>query len=355
MVLPSLLASPSATTNSPTSRMRRGTGRGNVILPPSRPPVLLQIMESTILAGTVAEAAPKRVFPYSKSKREASLQQSAEALYRFWAPLLQEVYDNLGQDTKDRRAVVLVPDATLEQDYIQTKSKECILRVLLDVIGVPSVHLQPALQFLPFAFPMLSTLTVVHLSETAACTFVHSKDQSLPYTFQSVPLEEESDDISIEWNPALQRQYLDASYPHSVLVALLKTMEDCPLPIRGEAIRNLVFAGEGVLYRPDLPLRVTKRLKQILQQGKLPDEEQDGTLEQETTTTGPYPAVLGMVPVDLPNLKALAPSVGLIDTTATVGPYRADLLVWIGATLWASHSHQHNPDAFSWISNNDEE
>ena len=331
--------------------MRRGTGRGTAILPPSRPPVLLQIQESTILAGTVAEAAPKRIFPYSKIIMTEE-HSTAEALYRFWAPLLQQVYDNLGQDTKDRRAVVLLPDATLESDYIRTSTKDAILRVLLDVIGVPSVHLQPALPFLPYAFPMLSTMIAVHVSATEACTFVHSKDQSLPYTFQCVPLEEETgSEISTQWTAALERQYLDASYPHSVLVALLKTLEDCPLPIRGEAIRNLVFAGEGVLYRPDLPLRITKRLKEILQQGKLSEEEQ--TPEQEMT--GPYPAVLGMVPVDLPSLKALAPFVGLIDTKGTIGPYRADLLVWIGATLWASHSHQHNPDAFSWISNKEEE
>jgi len=384
MVLPSLLASPSsvAAANSPTSRMRRGTGRGSVMntttIPLSRPPVLLQIMESTILAGIVTEAAPKRVFPYSKDKtkkqesvsssspsQQQRQNQSAEDLYRFWAPLLQQVYDNLGQDTKDRNAVVLLPDATLEQEYIHANTKESILRVLLDVIGVPSVHVQPALQFLPFAFPMISTMTIVHLSKTTACTFIHSQGQSLPYTFQSVPLDEGStmwDEISTGWNRKLQRRYLDVTHPHSVLVALLKTVEDCPLPVRGDAIRNVVFAGEGVLYRPDLPIRITRRLKRILQHGGErvvddddddddDDEGQNETLEHETTTT----TTSSMVPIALSNLKPLASMVGLIDTGATIGPYRPDLLVWIGATLWTSHNHQHNPDAFSWITNKKKE
>lgn len=363
MVLPSLLASPSSTSSPTTPRIlssRRpgGRGGGTVIIPPNRPPVLLQITNSTIRAGTVTDAAPKRVFPYKivdpsalQSSSSSSLEE--EALYRFWAPLLQDVYDNLGQDTKDRRAVVLLPDPTIESDQIRTTTRKVILRVLFDVIGVPSVSLQPELAFLPYAFPMLSTMLVVHVTPQTGSSFVHSKDRSLPFTFQTVPLLEEespvaaSSIISNEWTPRLQRQFLDASYPNSLIFAILKTLESCPLPLRRDAIQNIVFSGEGIVYRPDVPIRVARHIKRILEQGKLPEEEQQP--EQEP---GPYPAVLQMVPISLSLLKPLASWVGLIDTGATVAPYhRADLLGWLGASLFAAHCSHNNPDAFSWITN----
>lgn len=325
-----------------------------MIIPPSRPPVLLQITNHAILAGTVADAAPKRIFPYKQD--DDQVLNTVETAYRFWSCLLQQVYDNLGQDTKDRRAVVLVPDVTLQVEYIRINLQKAMLRVLLDVIGVPSVSIQPTMLFLPYAFPMLRNMIVVHVTTQNASTFVHSNDASLPFTFHSVPLEEDKNNdktganvISTEWTTAMERQYLDPYYPQSLMAALLKTLENCPLPIRGLAVQNLVFTGQGVSHRPDIPLRVCKRLKQLLQAGKLPDEP------AAPPETGPYPNVVGMVPVALSALKPLASLVGLIDTAATLGSSRADLVPWTGASLWASHSHQHNEDAFQWISKNVEQ
>lgn len=315
--------------------------------------MLLQIDECTIRAGTVADAAPRRIFPFNMTLNDdgKSGLQSMETLYRFWAPLLQDVFDNLGQDTKDRRAFVLLPDPNLESDYIRVTTKEVILRVLLDVIGVPSVSLQPELSFLPYAFPMLSTMLIVHVGSKTGSSFVHSRDRSLPFTFQTVPLEASPDElrniVSNDWTSKLERQYLDASYPNSLIFAILKTLECCPLPLRREAIQNIVFSGEGVVYRPDVPVRVARQLKRILEQGKLPDEQP----EQEP---GPYPDVLGMIPISLSTLKPLASSIGLIDIQGTIGSYRYDLLSWLGASLFASQSSQNNPDAFAWISKNEE-
>lgn len=329
--------------------MRRSGGRaggGTVIIPPSRPPVLLQINENNIRAGTVSDAAPRRIISYELDK--TADRWPPDALYRFWAPLLQDVYDSLGQDTKDRRAVVILPEPTLETENIRQKWKEVFLRILFDVIGVPSVSLQTELLFLPFAFPMLSTMIVVNVTSKAVSCFVHSNERSLPFTLHTVPLEITDNIVSHEWTKKLERQFLDAYYPQSMLFAILKTLETCPLSIRREAIQNLIFSGEVVVYRPDLPLRAAKKLKQLLEQGKLPEEEP----EQET---GPYPTVMEMVPIDLVALKPLASSVGLIDTRGTVGPFRADLLSWIGASLFAAHSYQNNPDAFHWIAKNTEE
>ena len=362
MALPSLLASPPTSGSSPRRRdgsapSSSGRGGGSILqnLPPSRPPVLLQITPTVVLAGTTADAAPKRIFPYHavvKNKNE-----SVETLYRFWSTLLQQVYDSLG-DVKDRRVIVLVADATLEPDYIRHTLKQVLLRVLLQVIGVPAASIQPTLLFLPYAFPMISTMIIVHVAPQNGACFVHSQDKSLPFTFHSIPFLEEqqqgavTDDsttrtISNTWTDAMQRQYLDPYYPESLLVALLKTLESCPTAIRGQAVQNIIFTGQGIVQRPDIPLRMGKQLKQLLQDGKLPAVVSSSPPERGLHL---YPRVWGIVPVDLTALTSLAPLVGLVDVAATLQTGRADLVPWTGASLWAAYSHQNNPDAFAWIS-----
>lgn len=348
MALPSLLASPTTSGSSPRRRVGTG-GRGNV--PPSRPPVLLQITPAVVLAGTATDAAPKRIFPYHALavKNESS---SVEALYRFWSTLLQQVYNNLGpQDAKDRRVLVLVADVTLEPDYIRDTLKEVLLRVLLQVVGVPAVSIQPTLLFIPYAFPMMTTMIVVHVSPQNGACFVHSQDKSLPYTFHSVPFSESTTStISNTWTNATERQFLDPYYPESLLVALLKTLQACPLAIRGQAVQNLTFTGEGIVQRPDVALRMAKQLKLLLQDGKSSDNTTSSASSPEQDH---YPRVWGMVPVDLTAMAGLAPLVGLVDVATTLKTGRADLVPWTGASLWASYSHQNNPDAFAWISKND--
>jgi hypothetical protein len=342
MVLPSLLASPSPSSSirSPPLRTARRGGAGTLRQAPRRPPILLEITATTIRAGTVVDPVPTRIVPYALPT--ATLSTTADDFYRAWMPLLQHVLDSLGQQesSKDRKVIVLTPDAVLVSRDVRRTWTEALVRILLEAVGVPAVCVQPTLAVLPYAFPMLSTLLVVHVTSTEAACFVHSNDRSLPYTLQSLPLDGD-DGNSKEGRPD------EASWPtEGLLTALLKTLEATPLDVRRAAVHNLVFTGEATLKRPDGPLRVAQALQKTLQQGQLPEHE-------GSPAAGPYPQVLGRVPVSLPALQPLASAVGLIDTTRSspsMGSYRADLLSWLGATLWASHCHQHDPDSFRWIS-----
>jgi hypothetical protein len=249
--------------------------------------------------------------------------------------------DSLGQQesSKDRKVIVLTPDAVLEPRDVRRTWTEALVRILLEAVGVPAVCVQPTLAVLPYAFPMLSTLLVVHVTSTEAACFVHSHDRSLPYTLQSFPLDDDGDQPK-DGRPD------EAAWPtEALLTALLKTLETTPLDVRRAAAHNLVFTGEALLSRPDGPLCVAQALQKALQQGQMPENG-------ASPEAWPYPQVLGRVPVSLPALQPLASAVGLIDTTrsTSMGSYRADLLSWLGATLWASHCHQHDPDSLRWIS-----
>ena len=321
-----------------------------------------------IRAGTVSDAQPQRIVTVPPKHRGSNSNppnndQSAQAAFRYWSTVLQDVYDSLGQDSKDRRVVVLLPVATLQSttmDDDDDVTSQAIVRVLCHVIGVPAVSVQPTLALLPYALPMVATaMLVVHITATDACTFCHAKGQPLPYTLHTVswgnaPRAPSDDDetrqnpniISTEWTTKVEEdQFLSTHHPQSVLLALCKTLEACPMALRASAVHNLVICGEGVVYRPDLPFRIAKRLQHVLARGGKESDNDDDTRKRE----GPYPAVWSLVPVAWSALQSLAPRVGVIDTAATLGHCRADMLGWTGAVQWASHCHAHDPDAFGWI------
>lgn len=131
------------------------------------------------------------------------------------------------------------------------------------------------------------------------------------------------------------KAWLDENSPHSLVVALLKCLQACPTDTRKDVISNMVFCGDTLMVVPDLGRRVALKLKSLL----------EGT-SPETDPASPLLALeenqpdMTMVPVAAQALKPLAPNVGLL----SCAPFRADLISWVGASVYATIWHRYDND-----------
>eukprot|EP00536_Pseudo-nitzschia_multiseries_P014920 jgi/Psemu1/311538/fgenesh1_kg.789_\ len=130
----------------------------------------------------------------------------------------------------------------------------------------------------------------------------------------------------------------------SLVVAILACLEKCPRDLRLNVVSNVVFCGDGVLLLPDLPRRVMRHVRDILQSKK---ENDNVAVAPESLTQTGY----GSVPLDLENLESLASSVAL----TSCAPYRADWICWVGASLWAAVWNKYNDEEtpIPWMFNNE--
>ena len=140
--------------------------------------------------------------------------------------------------------------------------------------------------------------------------------------------------LQLKWTPYMDDLFLNENNPNSAVVAVLKTMEDCPTDVRHNCVSNIVFAGEGALLFPDLSRRVIQRVKSILEGNPAPLN----LIAPESSQK-----IMTHTPVGTKNLAALAPKLQLISTH----PNRPDWISWMGASLWAAAWNKYDDEESS--------
>jgi len=321
-----------------SSRLSRRSVRSRLsVAPVARSPVLFEFTYHTARVGYVGEAKPKHWIPLTVPPSQYA---TAATWYRYLSPLIQQLFTALVQDPTERRLIVIFDTGLETLRLWQQALEQCAWDA-----GAPAVSVLPALETIPMAFPSLKDVLIVQITSQQAFCLAHAAGQSLPYTFQSVPAgyhvavktKEYTSTVKSEWTDQMTYTWLNHHNPESLMAAILKCLQACPRSIRKQVIHNLVFVGEACMYRPDLRLRVAKHLQSILKR-TAKDDDSSTLKEQETPLT--------RIPKAFNELEPLAGSIGVVETA----PYRADLLAWAGASVWASHVHGLDPDSarFQW-------
>lgn len=303
--------SSSVSSNQPRRRVRVSQRYAVV----SRPPLLLEFTDSTCRVGYAGDAQPARhiILPVGVTDiRKASYSETAR--------LVQTVFLQLGQDPTERNVVVLT---TGLYNNVDTP----ILQKALWNAGVPACKFLPNLLHLATALPVQSGLLVLVDSHETHCV-AFACDTVLPFTYQVVPTAAWDESNNIDTN-------MDA-----VVTALLQCLQECPRDVRKQVVASLFFSGPLCTQQPHLGPRVARRLRQVLQKAPAKSSIDTPTTDNETpvasisTAKATHGAVLTTVPIAINHLHSLAAIVGVIQT-----PYRADLMPWVGASLWVSHWH----------------
>ncbi|CAJ1970354.1 unnamed protein product [Cylindrotheca closterium] len=318
----------------------------------SRTPIVLELNHSQILrVGYAEQTKPHHTlsleeFTSHDTSKPFSLNQNLTDTqwYNVLSPVISKVYDRLMCNPTTRRVVCVLP-------HLASSNLIKALQQLLWNKGVPAVTVWSNLEILPVAQGWKRGL-IVHVSKDETVSVCHSDGHLLPYTYQSVPIgygnlmiqpeqeqEQEQDQeeakenkLQVEWTPAMEDLFLNENNPNSAVIAVLKTMEECPTDVRHNCVSNIVFAGEGSLLFPDLSRRVIQRVKSILEGNPTPLKLV--TPEQEIMTH---------TPVKTKSLAALAPKLQLISTY----PHRPDWICWLGASLWAAAWNKYDDEESS--------
>ncbi|KAL3936503.1 MAG: hypothetical protein SGBAC_008189 [Bacillariaceae sp.] len=317
----------------------------------SRTPIVLELNHSQILrVGYAEQSKPHHTLLldnndfaacHHDASKPFSLNQNLTETewYNVLSPILSRVYDRLMCNPTTRRVVCVLP-------HLASSNMIQALKQMLWNKGVPAVTVWSNLEILPVAQGWKRGL-IVHVSKEETVCVCHSDGHVLPYTYQSVPVgyqhlvetkaeqgEETKDHkLQLEWTPYMDDLFLNENNPNSAVVAVLKTMEDCPRDVRHNCVSNIVFAGEGVLLFPDLSRRVIQRVKSILEGDPVP----------LNLVTAESQEVMTHTPVDTKNLTALAPKLQLVSTH----PNRPDWISWMGASLWAATWNKYDDEESS--------
>jgi actin-related protein len=307
-----------------------------------RTPVILEFTSTTCRAGYAGDAQPRRqvILPIinNNTANTTATDSLTEILatYHVAARLMQDVFDQLGQDPSERHCLII----TQGLHPVNHTDQEKKLQQVLWNLGVPAIRFLPSLQHVALALvspsPVSSTsaapttglVCLVTPSETHCV--VYSSDAVLPFTYQVVPTTA-TDSIDSTINSS------------EIVTALLTCLQACPRDLRKGAAANLSFAGEVCTQQPDLGRQLARQLKQALtqpppqqQQPLASEEEPENDPEQaETATTNVVlPYEYAAVPVALSQLRVLADLIAVVQL-----PYRPDLCTWIGVSLWAAAWH----------------
>jgi hypothetical protein len=288
-------------------------------------------------------------------------------LYQLLFPLVEECFGRIHHPDPTTRNVVVIFDTglTCPQTWQET------LEGVLHEKHVPHVTFQSCLSLIPTAFPNLPDSLTVHVTNTAAYCMAQAGSLTLPFTFQTVPAGYrqvmqanggEPDLLEpLLWTEAMTTCWLDPSNPNSLVTAFLSCIQACPRQARPYVIGNVVFTGEAISFRPDLPNRVLRQVKTVL----LQDDENRGSYEQQyqpgtplKSTENPNEnlstAKIGNLVDDFTRLcqtwSELRPLAGRIVGYVDTAPYPADRVVWAGSSVWAQIWHGRDPDAkaFGW-------
>jgi actin-related protein len=308
-----------------------------------RAPVILEFTSTTCRAGYAGDAQPRRqvILPLKNKNATANNNNNTAtdsltdilASYHVAARLMQDVFDQLGQDPSERHCLIV----TQGLYPVNHTDQEKRLQQVLWNLGVPAVRFLPSLQHVALALvspspastsaPTTGLVCLVTPSETHCVVF--SSDAVLPFTYQVLPTTN-SDSLDNTINSS------------QIMTALLKCLQACPRDLRKGAAANLSFAGEVCTQQPDLGRQLARQLKMVLssppsqqQQEPLASEQEPENDPAETTTTNAVlPYSYTTVPVAVSQLRVLADLIAVVQL-----PYRPDLCTWIGVSLWAAAWH----------------
>jgi hypothetical protein len=283
-----------------------------------RPPVVLEWGSWMLRVGTTEEHLPKHMVPYELPDK---LPQTAEEWYYTIIPLVNQCWDRLLlSNNTSRRVVVLHPP-------MMPRAWEAALTQAMWNLGVPALVFLSILDTPPLALEWQRGM-IVHVGKTEAHCLAHADGHALQNTLQIVACGYQaavSDASKVEpsWTSQMDQVWLNEKNPNSLLLAIAKGLEACPTQVRKDIAENIVFCGETIMIVPELPSKVCHRLKNILQ---------GDALELE------HASELTLLPLEWKKLQPLQP------TPRTTGPYRADMVSWIGASLWATVWNRHDED-----------
>jgi len=139
----------------------------------------------------------------------------------------------------------------------------------------------------------------------------------------------------------MERAWLDESNPNSLVAALFKCLKESPVDARKDVIGNLLVCGDTAVLVPDLGRRLALKVKRLLQskEGEEAGPASPSSVADELAMT--------MVPVATQQLKPLADHIGVI----SCAPYRADLISWVGGSVYSAIWHRHDDDDthMNWV------
>lgn len=336
-----------------TTRMSSSSARRSRMAPRfpkvGRAPVILEFTSTTCRAGYAGDAQPRRqvILPLhnavntdTSNNNNTATDSLTEILatYHVAARLMQDVFDQLGQDPSERHCLIITQGLLSPLNHTDHVNR---LQQVLWNLGVPAIRFLPSLQHVALALasplPVSTSAAISGLvclvtpSETHCVVF--SSDAVLPFTYQVVPTTDTADiDNSIN---------LD-----KIVTALLHCLQACPRDLRKGAASNLTFAGEICTQQPVLGRQIARQLKLVLssqpaaaqQQASAsePDQEPESDPPESTTTVtaSPKPIEYTAVPVATSQLRVLADLIAVVHL-----PFRPDLCTWIGVSLWAAAWH----------------
>jgi hypothetical protein len=146
--------------------------------------------------------------------------------------------------------------------------------------------------------------------------------------------------ITCHWEDKMSKAWLDENNPNSLVLALLKCLEGCPLDAHKDVIGNILVCGDTSVIVPDLARRLALKLKEVL------SAVDDSARDSQPFSVAEDDLHLTMVPPPMKQLKPLAQYVGLI----SAAPHRADLISWVGASIHAALWHRHDDQSpVQWV------
>eukprot|EP00531_Pseudo-nitzschia_arenysensis_P000779 CAMPEP_0116153502 /NCGR_PEP_ID=MMETSP0329-20121206/21281_1 /TAXON_ID=697910 /ORGANISM="Pseudo-nitzschia arenysensis, Strain B593" /LENGTH=961 /DNA_ID=CAMNT_0003650419 /DNA_START=55 /DNA_END=2937 /DNA_ORIENTATION=- len=286
--------------------------------------------------------------------------------YMVLSPLIEQVYDRLMCKSSTRRVVCLYSN----QRYAPLEFRRALKQHLWNR-GVPAVVELDPLEVLPIAQGWKRGLAVNITREEAYCVCL-ADGYTLPFTYQMVPsggykhwlrLSQTTNGVTEYVLPSTSTSTSTSSTTSSttddnddpsisaLVVAILACLQKCPVDLRMNVVSNVVFCGDGVLLLPDLPRRVMKRVRDILQDADN-NNNNDNNDNNNNNNNGDetrndkdaLPSIpntsFGSIPLNVANLQPLASSVGL----TSCEPYRPDWICWVGASLWAAVWNKYNDE-----------
>jgi hypothetical protein len=325
-----------------------------------RAPVILEFTSTTCRAGYAGDAQPRRqvILPIinadsndnAKINTHDSLTELL-AVHHVAARLMQEVFDQLGQDPSERHCLIVT------QGLHPVNHTDIVKRLqqVLWNLGVPAIRFLPSLLHIALAVSPLSgsTSAATPISTSAPATglvclvtpsethcVVFSSDAILPFTYQVVLTTTADNNNENKPNQANTDTSINAT---GIIQALLQCLEATPRDLRKGAAANLTFTGEVCTEQPDLGRQMAVHLKKVLsrsqpqqqQQSEASDQEPENDPAETTTTTLTRTNFENTaIPVATSQLRCLADLIAVVKL-----PIRPDLCTWVGVSLWAACWH----------------
>lgn len=316
-----------------------------------RPPIVLEWSATVLRIGYAEQFQPQHILPlpqdsmrkmedYNRKKKEEELPSSwvGEEESRWYvvvSPIIRQVFDRLMVDPTSRRVVIVTKPYPFQ--FWEVAVKEALWN-----LGVPAVAFLNFLEVVPMALGWNRGL-VVHVGQDQSHFQASVDGHPLPFTYQVVPCGyrtavEDASKIKCQWDENMEKAWLDENNPNSLTVALLKCLEECPIDTRKDVIGNLLVCGDTLMVVPDLSRRLALKVKSVLAS----EGEESGSSIEEDDRVAPAKeeAKMTFVPIGRKALKPLSDHVEVL----ACAPYRADLISWVGGSVYSTIWHRHDDD-----------